>query len=93
MVRSLGGGSEQDFRLLISPQIKKVKLKTIFKMTRCLSYLVFLLFVSFVSTAQNTRMRNDNKIGWYNYFGTFKLNSKFGYCIFNLWQTKIDDFR
>lgn len=30
------------------------------------------------SFAQNTRINNHNKIGWYNYFGTFKLNNKFG---------------
>jgi hypothetical protein len=27
--------------------------------------------------AQNTRISNDNTIGWFNYFGTFKLNNKF----------------
>ena len=28
--------------------------------------------------AQNTRINNFNNIGWYNYFGTFKLNGKWG---------------
>lgn len=28
--------------------------------------------------AQNNRLNHNNMIGWYNYFGTFKLSSKFG---------------
>ena len=28
--------------------------------------------------AQNTRLSNYNTIGWYNYFGTFKVSQKFG---------------
>ena len=44
-------------------------------------YAIIALF-SIVSTskvfAQNTRIQEGNQIGWYNYFGTFKLNSKFG---------------
>lgn len=35
------------------------------------------LFVN-VAFSQNTRLRDNNQIGWYNYFGTFKLNDKFG---------------
>lgn len=27
---------------------------------------------------QNTRLHDSNSVGWYNYFGTFKLSSKFG---------------
>ncbi len=43
----------------------------------------FLLFVilscvSQISLAQNTRLNHNNTIGWYNYFGTFKLSDKFG---------------
>ena len=30
------------------------------------------------SFAQNTRIRDDNSIGWYTYTGTFKLNNKWG---------------
>lgn len=29
-------------------------------------------------SAQNTRISDHNTIGWFNYFGTFKLNSKIG---------------
>lgn len=28
--------------------------------------------------AQNTRLNHSNSIGWYNYFGTFKLSNKLG---------------
>ena len=43
----------------------------------------FLLFVILfsvyqISLAQNTRLNHNNTIGWYNYFGTFKLSDKFG---------------
>ena len=44
-------------------------------------YIIAVLFsVCFYNVAfgQNTRINNHNQIGWYNYFGTFKLNSKFG---------------
>lgn len=30
------------------------------------------------SIGQNNRINTSNSIGWYNYFGTFKLSSKFG---------------
>ncbi|WP_310558717.1 DUF2490 domain-containing protein [Flavobacterium sp.] len=41
---------------------------------------LFVVFglLNFVVTAQNTRINNYNTIGWYNYFGTFKLDDKFG---------------
>lgn len=29
--------------------------------------------------AQNTRLNHSNTIGWYNYFGTFKLTNKLGF--------------
>lgn len=32
---------------------------------------------SLTSFAQNTRINDRNTIGWYNYFGTFKLDKKF----------------
>jgi Protein of unknown function (DUF2490) len=45
-------------------------------------YQIFLLFVIIGLSqhlhAQNTRLRDDNAIGWYNYFGTYKLNKKIG---------------
>lgn len=43
--------------------------------------LTLLLLIGFTSTivlAQNTRKNEYNTIGWYNYFGTFKLDKKFG---------------
>ena len=30
------------------------------------------------SYAQNNRLNTSNNIGWYNYFGTFKISNKFG---------------
>lgn len=42
-----------------------------------LSAALLLLFVNH-TYSQNTRITNRNTIGWYNYFGTFKLNNKFG---------------
>jgi len=41
-------------------------------------FLLVLLFVSNSINAQNTRLDNYNSIGWYNYFGTFKLSEKLG---------------
>jgi hypothetical protein len=38
--------------------------------------LIFGLFCNSIF-AQNTRINNHNTIGWYNYFGTFKLDNKF----------------
>lgn len=36
------------------------------------------LFISIINSySQNTRENERNDIGWYNYFGTFKLNDKF----------------
>jgi hypothetical protein len=37
----------------------------------------FLIFVSNLQYAQNTRVNNFNTIGWYNYFGTFKVAQKY----------------
>lgn len=40
--------------------------------------LMLLLCTSLLEVqAQNTRLNDNNTIGWYNYFGTFKLNEKF----------------
>jgi hypothetical protein len=36
------------------------------------------LFFSDVALAQNTRLNENNTIGWYGYFGTIKLNQKVG---------------
>ena len=38
----------------------------------------FLIIFSQVSFAQNNRLNHNNEIGWYNYFGTFKVSNKFG---------------
>lgn len=38
----------------------------------------FVLLTSQYVVAQNSRISDDNSIGWYNYFGTFNLNKKFG---------------
>ena len=40
--------------------------------------IVLLSFISSSINAQNTRLNNYNTIGWYNYFGTFKVSQKFG---------------
>lgn len=39
---------------------------------------IVLSFASNLIYAQNTRLNNYNSIGWYNYFGTFKVSEKFG---------------
>jgi len=44
---------------------------------RLISISLFLL-ISKITFAQNTRISTYNTIGWYNCFGTFKLNNKFG---------------
>ncbi|MEY3195016.1 MAG: hypothetical protein RIQ78_1113 [Bacteroidota bacterium] len=36
------------------------------------------VFISNAVTAQNTRLNNHNTVGWYNYFGTFKVSKKVG---------------
>ena len=43
------------------------------------SILFFFLCVAFLSEsyAQNTRIQDGNQMGWYNYFGTFKIAKKF----------------
>ena len=42
------------------------------------STVIFLLFFSSKLLGQNNRLNTSNTIGWYNYFGTFKLSSKLG---------------
>ena len=39
---------------------------------------VFLYFTSLASYSQNTRIKDQNTIGWYTYTGTFNLNKKWG---------------
>lgn len=45
-------------------------------MKRYFFYAVFILFVINTAYSQNTRISNHNSIGWYNFFGTFKVNKK-----------------
>lgn len=40
--------------------------------------IIFSLFSIFGVSAQNTRITDNNTIGWYTFSGTFKLNQKFG---------------
>ncbi len=44
---------------------------------RILLFVIFSL-VTQLALAQNTRLNHSNTVGWYNYFGTFKLSNKFG---------------
>ncbi len=43
-----------------------------------LIYTLFFLLYSSETVSQNTRISHYNNIGWYAYFGTFKLNDKWG---------------
>lgn len=52
-------------------------LKIMKKLILCFTITIF--FISNTIKAQNTRLNDNNSIGWYNYFGTFKLNEKFGF--------------
>ncbi len=58
------------------------------------SPILLIVFVSFLSTnplfAQNTRLKSYNAIGWYNYFGTFKLSEK--YSLHTEYQFRRTDF-
>jgi len=40
-------------------------------------YILVALFLGTSVIAQNTRINDRNTIGWYGYFGTFKVNAKF----------------
>lgn len=51
---------------------------------------VILLISSINLHSQNTRKNERNDIGWYNYFGTFKLNDK--YSIHSEYQLRRDNF-
>ena len=48
------------------------------KLHKLFFLVLFLIICSSKTHAQNTRISNHNTIGWYNYFGTFKLNNKWG---------------
>ena len=39
--------------------------------------LLSLLLAGVQASAQNARLSDHNSVGWYNYFGTFKLNKKY----------------
>lgn len=39
--------------------------------------LILICLISLSFYAQNTRLNENNTIGWYNYFGTFKIHEKF----------------
>lgn len=47
-----------------------------FMVRKLLCLLTASLVVQHAAKAQNTRLNDYNTIGWYNYFGTFKLSSK-----------------
>jgi hypothetical protein len=53
--------------------------------------LIGLLLLNFFNlTAQNTRLVDQNEIGWYNYFGTFKIADKLS--IHSEYQWRRDQF-
>ena len=43
-----------------------------------LSLLILSLSIFSIAFGQNNRLNTENSIGWYNYFGSFKLSEKFG---------------
>lgn len=55
-------------------------------MKRKLLYATILWFSITISFAQNTRLNDENSIGWYNYFGNFKLNNKWGVASEYQWR-------
>lgn len=55
-----------------------------------LTAFIYLLFLGIYSYAQNNRLSNHNQIGWYNYFGTFKLSDKLG--LHTEYQWRRDNF-
>lgn len=48
------------------------------KMRILLFFVVFLTIGMHNAMGQNNRLNTSNTIGWYNYFGTFKISPKFG---------------
>jgi len=53
-------------------------------------FILILFNIPFVTQSQNTRNNEYNTIGWYSYFGTFKLDSK--YSIHSEYQLRRDNF-
>jgi hypothetical protein len=51
---------------------------------------IFVTISVYFCQAQNPRLSDHNTIGWYNYFGTFRLNSKFG--IHSEYQWRRNDY-
>jgi opacity protein-like surface antigen len=47
-------------------------------MNKKLIFTLLVVAISQLSFAQNSRLHHHNTIGWYNYFGTFKLSEKWG---------------
>lgn len=47
-------------------------------MKNLLAIIVLICFISHNISGQNNRINTHENIGWYNYFGTFKLSGKFG---------------
>lgn len=48
------------------------------------------IFISFFAVAQNNRMNTSGNIGWYNFFGTIKLDEKWG--LHTEYQWRRDNF-
>ena len=48
--------------------------------------IVFVLFINYFSIAQNTRIRDNNTIGWYSYVGTFNINKNWGFHTEYQWR-------
>ena len=58
-------------------------------MRKLLSLFIIILFLN-NAYSQNTRLQDHNKIGWYNYFGTFKIAEK--YSIHSEYQWRRDHY-
>jgi hypothetical protein len=58
--------------------------------TRYLVAIILLVLSQGRADAQNTRLKEYNQIGWYNYFGTFKLSDKWG--LHTEYQWRRDDW-
>lgn len=55
------------------------------------SILVFLFCVFAISAnTQNNRINKSENIGWYNYFGTFKLSQKFDLHTEYQWRRELN---
>ena len=63
--------STYDPMTIVNPKNKMKKIRFSF-------IILFFSFVSGFVNAQDTRLNNNNTIGWYNYFGTFKISEKMG---------------